>query len=465
MRILLLNQFFVPDTAATGQLLADLAAALAARGHEVHVVCSAGRYAGGKVAGVEQSREKSAPETGRPGGGDSAGSGSSSGSLSTKFTTKSAEGHAPVSAWIAHRLPALGLGRDSAAGRLADWLLFHLLAALRALTLPRFDVCVALTSPPFIAFVGVWLKRLRRTRLVLWSMDLWPDIAEALDAIRPGGFLSRCLRALAGWIYARADAIVSLGEHMTARLCARGAAAARIVEVPNWAPDEERFTATASEQKEIGRKKPQEGQDSSRQHSTFDIQHSTFSSPPPSTRPFTLMYAGNLGAPHEFETILDAAERLKAEPIEFVFVGGGVRKAEVEAGVRRRGLARVRFEPPAPLDNLPALLQAADAHLISMQPGVEGCLVSSKIYGILAAGRPAILVGSTRNEIADLLARSGAGYAVPRGAADELAARIRELQAGPETARQMGEAGRRYYFERLGRARSLTKLVDLITKG
>jgi glycosyltransferase involved in cell wall biosynthesis len=99
-----------------------------------------------------------------------------------------------------------------------------------------------------------------------------------------------------------------------------------------------------------------------------------------------------------------------------------------------------------------------------MLPGVEGCIVSSKIYGIMAVGQPVIMVGSTKNEISDLLARSGAGFSVGQGCADELAGRIRELRDSPETARNMGEAGRRYYEEQLGRKRSLAKLVGIITE-
>jgi len=387
MRLLLLNQFYPPDTAATGQLLADVARVLVRDGHEVHVVCSRGGYAGGTVAGASR---------------------------------RDADGVR------VHRVSASNRGRLRAADRLLAWGSYYALAAQRALALGRFDACLALTTPPFIGLVGSLLKRLRRTRLVLWSMDVWPDVAEGLGVIRPGSPPSRALHAAARAVHKSANRIISLGSCMTERLCRAGVDPARIATVHNWVPGES--VRPVARRSANGR--------------------------------FLVMYSGNMGMGHEFGTMLDAAARLRDDrSVEFRFVGGGKRRAEVEAGAERRGLGNVRFMKPVPLRDLSELLGSADAHLLSMRPGLEGMLVPSKVYGILAAGRPAVMVGSTENEAARLIRRSGAGFVVPAGRAGELCSAIRRLRDEPELAPQMGRAGRRYYETRLGRDRSISAIV------
>ncbi len=176
------------------------------------------------------------------------------------------------------------------------------------------------------------------------------------------------------------------------------------------------------------------------------------------------MYSGNMGMGHEFETMLDAAAMLRGDgSVEFRFVGGGKRRAELEAGAARRGLDNVRFMESVPLGNLSALLGSADVHLLSMRPGLEGMLVPSKVYGILAAGRPAIMVGSTENEAAGLIRRSGAGFVIPVGDAAGLCRAVRRLRDEPGLARRVGRAGRLCYETHLGRDRSVATIARELT--
>jgi glycosyltransferase involved in cell wall biosynthesis len=179
---------------------------------------------------------------------------------------------------------------------------------------------------------------------------------------------------------------------------------------------------------------------------------------------FLVMYSGNMGAAHEFGTILDAAEELAADStFRFLFVGTGKRKAEVAEAVRRRGLRNVSFEAPQPLERLSELLGSAHVHLVSMLPGADGIMVPSKIYGIMAAARPAIMVGSAHNEVARLLSDSGGGFTVGTGRSGELARLVRRLRDQPQVARRMGQAGRRYYERRLGRDHSVAAIVRAVT--
>lgn len=199
MRILFLNQYYIPDTAATGQLLADVAEELAAQDHEVHVICSRRTYCGG-------------------------------GQAYPKYEM--------ANGVHIHRVGATGFGRGTKIGRLVDWLSFYVLALWRALRLAKMDVCVALTTPPFIALIALLLSKVKGTRSVIWAMDLYPDIAVAYDVLSRESWLYRMLTRLHRVLYGNAAAVISLGETMTDRLQSLGVPGDRVHTVHNWVPGE-----------------------------------------------------------------------------------------------------------------------------------------------------------------------------------------------------------------------------------
>ena len=198
MRILLINQYYAPDTAATGQLLKDVACGLVREGHEVHVLCSRRMYGGeSRILANEICEDVRV-----------------------------------------HRVRATGFGRSASLGRILDWMSFHFAAAFRAMFLPTMQACVCLTTPPLIGVVGLMLRRVRGTRLIIWSMDLYPEIAVVCGYLRPKGAMTSVVAFVNKRLYKAASCIISLGDNMTERLIEAGADADKIVLVHNWAPGE-----------------------------------------------------------------------------------------------------------------------------------------------------------------------------------------------------------------------------------
>lgn len=189
MRVLLLNQFFWPDSAATSQLLTDLARDLAAAGHQVHVICG-GTYAATK-----------------------------------------AEDMPPVTI---HRVKGVRFSRGTA-GRILSYATFYLGAAYRALTVAKPDVVLTLTTPPLLSVIGALVRILRSAQFFIWEMDVYPDVAVDLGYLRRGSAAAKAIGLLADWSRRRADGIVALGECMRARLVARGVDTGRITTIDNWA--------------------------------------------------------------------------------------------------------------------------------------------------------------------------------------------------------------------------------------
>ena len=409
MRILLINQFYRPDVAATGQLLSDLAQGLAADGHEVHVLCSQRGYGGGQIK-EEQIRDK--PQVTSP----------------------------ERSSVHVHRVRALGFGRQHVLGRLADYLSFFVLAVWKAVFLPGMDVCVGLTTPPFVGLVGLFLKVLKGTRLVLWTMDLYPEVAVAYGAIKKNGLACRSLSCISRTLYRNASAIISLGEVMTQRLIEAGANPDKITTVHNWVPGES--------------VRPIAADGDSRLQEEWDIDGR-----------IVLMYSGNLGLGHDLDTIVKAVHLLgNTVNLRVLFIGDGKGKERLLQMAKELRLGCVDFYLPVPLERLSDSLAVGDIHIVSQKPGTQGLIVPSKLYGIMAAARPAIFIGPEDCEVAQVINDSGAGIVVPPGDQTALAKAIGDLANSPEKRLEMGQRGRNYYEQHFGQDKSVSRIIAAIKR-
>ena len=382
MRIVLLNQYYAPAEAATAQFLADLAEDLVRHGHRVSVVASRRSYP--DPSGLYPSRETRAGVEVR-----------------RTWTT--------------------GFGRGRALGRMIDYAGF-MVGAAGALALQRdVDLVVSLTTPPHVECLGLAAARLRGARAVCWVMDIYPELAFVLGALRRDSWTGRALAALAGATIRRLDGTIALGETMAGRL--RAAGARRVEVVHNWA-DENSI-------------RPLPPAASVLRHRWGWSER------------FVVQYSGNLGLAHEFDTALEAAERLRDEPrVLFAFVGDGPRRPAVEREVARRGLANVEFRPHVARESLGDCLCAGDVHLLTLLPGVEGLVVPSKVYGILAAGRPVLYVGPEAGEAADILREGACGARVAPGDAVGLADAIRLYLRDGERREADGRRARELFERR-----------------
>lgn len=285
-------------------------------------------------------------------------------------------------------------GRAGLLGRAIDYATFYVSAFFAVLaSAKRGSIVVAMTDPPLISIVCAMACLLRGARLVNWLQDLFPEVAESL-----GMRFAAPLKGPRDWSLRRASVNVVLGERMRERVAQR----ARVVH--NWAD--------------------------------------AALHPLPFAADFAVGYSGNLGRAHDAETIIEAM-RLAPE-IRFVFVGGG---AQLER-VRRAAGANVEFRPYAPREQLSESLSSVDVHLVSLQPSMEGLIVPSKFYGIIAVGRPVVFIGARDGEVARLIEEARCGFVIAPGDAAGLARVLRELAADRRMVREMGERGRAMYEER-----------------
>jgi len=303
-------------------------------------------------------------------------------------------------------------GRGFLPGRALDYATFYISAFFALLRRGgRGTTIVALTDPPLISVVAALAAMLRGARLINWTQDLFPDVAEAL-----GLRGMRLLRGIRDWSLRRATVNIALANSMAERL-------PNAVVIHNWAD--------------------------AALH-PVDLPHPRF----------VIGYSGNLGRAHDAATMLAAMETLRDDDaIEFAITGGGAQAAELQA----KQLPNVRFSGYAPRERLSESLSSADAHLVTLRPELEGLIVPSKFYGVLAVARPVLFVGAVDGALARIIRENDCGFVIEQGDSDDLVRRIRELANDRGRARAMGLRGRQLYEKRFAPHIALAEWERILT--
>ena len=390
MNVCFFNRSYWPDQAATGQLLTELAQDLvSAYGCNVSVV--AGRALHASESSV------AAPE-GRSGGG-------------WPVTREAHEGVRIL------RANGTLLARRKFIGRATNYLTYFASALAASRHIGPQDVVVSLTDPPILGLAGLWAARRAGARFVFLCEDIFPEVASVLDDFH-NSTVNSALDRINRRLVREADAIVALGERMKRRLVEeKGAPADRVRVIHNWA-DCEAITPGPKDNA------------FARAHGLQDK--------------FVLMHSGNAGLSQNLDLLIDAADRLRDRArLVIAIVGDGARRGALEAMVAARGLTNVRFFPYQPKALLHESFATADAFLVSLKPGLEGYIVPSKLYGILAAGRPFVAAVDPSCEVATIATEHACGIVAPPGDPDALVSAIAALCDDPSAARQMGENARR----------------------
>jgi colanic acid biosynthesis glycosyl transferase WcaI len=291
--------------------------------------------------------------------------------------------------------------------RIWNYLSFTSLSVLLAPAI-KADVVMAMTDPPFQGIVGAFVAGIKRKPYVYNIRDLYPEMA-VLGAIVGPAWWVRFWESLHRWALRRASRVIVLGEDTRERIIAKGIDPERVVVVRDGARPSPAFA----------------GED----HSATKEIRGGF--------PFVVLHAGNMGFYGAWETIIKAAALLASENVGFVFVGEGALRAEVEATAKQ--VANVTFHAFRPADQVPYVLAAGDLHLVTIKRGLEGVVVPSKLYSILAAGRPVLALAPDTSDVARVVRRVGCGVVVDPDDATALAAAVRELASDRKRLTRMGE--------------------------
>lgn len=381
-RIVFLNRCYWPDSEATGQLLSDLCEDLAAS-FDVHVVCG----------------QPNSPPSG------------------AEYTEVGRQVRHGVTI---HRLAHTRYPKRVPAGRLLNIISFvHATSRYLRRTELSADVIVSETDPFLLPDVGAQHAAACGAKHVCYLQDIYPDVAEAIGKARRGWVTRRIRRRLRN-AYQQADQIVVLGFCMKRRLQAEpwGIQHERFAVIPNWAD-----CALIQPQEKAGLRFLEENHLQDR---------------------FVVMHSGNMGLTQRLDLLIEAAEDpVWPDAAVLALVGDGAARHRLE---RRAGPLvgnRIRFLPYQPRDQLSNSLSAADLHVVSMHDNIAGCLCPSKLYGILAAGRPVLAIGPEQTDLHVVVHGKQLGWCCPPGDPSAIARAVGQAASDTQRRLAMGQHARK----------------------
>ena len=282
----------------------------------------------------------------------------------------------------------------------------------QGLSLPRHDVVVTLTDPPMAVLIGWFVSWLRGGRHVHWCHDLYPDLFVPLG-VKLSPILSRVLFFLSRRTMNNTAKVITIGRCMAKHLIATGVQKQKVSMIANWAD----FDVIAP--KKTAGQATIKGDD----RALKDIRRDD-------DPKFRILYAGNIGRAHSVRAIIEAADLLSNhKEIEFMFVGDQHVHNILARERGKRALENIKFMPYQPLDNLRALMESGDVHLVSMRTNAQGLLVPCKFYSGLTVGRPTIFLGPEQSELGCVIKEYHAGLVVPVRDSKKLAEAIYYLRS------------------------------------
>jgi lipopolysaccharide/colanic/teichoic acid biosynthesis glycosyltransferase/glycosyltransferase involved in cell wall biosynthesis len=325
-------------------------------------------------------------------------------------------------------------GKERSFGRFANYLSYFFSACYAGLRVPRQDIVVSTTDPPIIGLAGLITARRSGAKFVFLCQDIFPEVATLLEDFH-SPTVNRILQWVNRFLIRKADGVIAIGETMRDRLVnGKGADPAKTTIIHNWADCS------------VIEPGPKEN--------PLSLSNGL-------SRPFVIMHSGNVGLSQNLETLIEAAERLRKHPdIVFVVVGEGVKRSSLEAMVQFKELGNVRFFPYQPKERLSESFATADVFFISLKRGLAGYIVPSKLYGILAAGRPYVAAVEPDCEVAAITKQYDCGLLAEPGDAQDLADKILTLHRDRALAERLGQNGRHgsFHFDRRNQIRAYFEL-------
>lgn len=399
--LIVLSQYFYPELISTGQLLTELVEDLASGGRRIEVWA------------------------GHP----------------TYYETKRVESVIDYKGVLIRRVWSTQFNKNHLIGKILNNMTFLISMTFHLKAIARSRAVLVVTCPPLLPLVGVSSKLFGRPEVSFLVHDVYPDIAVATGHLRKGGAVAWIVDRLMSLVYTYADHIVVLGRDMRDVV---------IKKVANGSKDKVRIIENWSDGAFI---LPKSKTDSELANAAN------------LTDRFVVQYSGNMGLFHDLEALIHAAKRLERESVIFLFIGGGGQRKRLEDLAVSLGAGNVRFVAYQPKDALPDSLVCSDVSVVTLASGVEGLAVPSKLYGILASGRPVLAAVSPSSEVALTVVEGDCGVVVPPSDIDGFVAAVRRLKDDPALRQRLGRNARTLFEAKYDRKIIARRFESLLFPG
>jgi colanic acid biosynthesis glycosyl transferase WcaI len=279
------------------------------------------------------------------------------------------------------------------------------------------DIVLVVTNPPTLPYMIMLVCKIKRAKCIVRVDDVFPNNMHACNYYSNTSLIYKVCDWLTGWLYKNVDALVVIGRCQEVLVQTKTEKIKDIRVITNWAdiddigPDSEAGKAFLKE---------------------YGLEDK-----------LVIQWAGNMGFPHDVETILAGIEKLAVhEEVHFLIIGSGARREWMEENVAAKGLKNVTFLGLLPRNQQPAFLNGCDIGLSSLVDGYWGIAVPSRSYNILCAGKPILTVAQADGEISRMITDKNVGWVVPPGDSDRLVEVVTDVLENRSQLAEMGERGR-----------------------
>lgn len=333
------------------------------------------------------------------------------------------------------RVRATGYDRTKLLLRATNYVTYLTSSLAHVVRERRPDLILCMTDPPVIGDIGYVAAKRFRVPLVVISQDVFPEVAVELKRLENPVVIAT-LQMLIDFYLRKADAVVAIGGRMRERLVEKGARPDRVAVIPNWV----RTDAI----------QPMEHSNEWSHRNGLDGQ-------------FVVMHSGNIGHAQDLDALVRASTFLRdLDDLTVTLIGAGARLAALTELASRLAADKVRFLPYQPRSLLSQSLSAASIHVVGLAKGLSGFVVPSRLYGVMAAGRPVIVSADADSETAQVVTEAGAGIVVPPGSPDRLAAAIRACRLGEYDLDEFGRRAREYVVRESDRSAAVASYERLL---
>lgn len=403
MKIRFLTQHFYPDTLSTGNLLTELAVGLKKKGYDIEVFTSQPHHDRSLVV--------------------------------PKFEV--------YEGIKIYRLVNLRLDKSKKIGRTFNYLSYFLKTLIKVLFADGNEKCVYLivSNPPFLPLVGVLNSIFRKGKYVHLLYDVHPEQAVAMKYVEPSSIIVKLWHKINHIIYRHSAYIIVLcrqmKEYIETRLLSAGLTSEsfnKIKIIHNWA-DGNYIRPIEYER------------------NNFIKNHNLDSK-------FLINYSGTLGVNQKFESLFAVADKLRDDDCIFIFVGDGVKKKSMQEQAQSMGLKNMKFFPYQDKSILPEALNASHLSVVHLEKEIEGLAMPSKLYTILATGKPILALCRPGTDLAEIVKDADCGFVCQHSEVDKIVEVIRYLKANPSEVIRMGRNARSYFEQHF----TFEKAVDAYHK-
>lgn len=329
--------------------------------------------------------------------------------------------------------------RRNAVSRIVSWMKFLVFSFIKILSYDKSYLLIVSSNPPMLPWIGLIFNLIRGQRYIVRVLDIYPDIIVQKGQLSNWNPIILFWRWLNRQAYSRAERVVTLGQHMVSTVTKylSGTNGRPVALIPDWA-DIDKFVPINKHENSFAKEYFQ-------------------------TDCITIQYSGNIGLAHDVSLMVKIAQALQADPrFQFMIIGEGHAKLNLEKSCKQMGLKNIRFLPFQDHSNFKYSLATADVGVVSMGRGTEGVMMPCKTYFSMAVGAAILGISYPPNDLAATIEENECGINVKPDDLEGAVTALKRFADDPPLLQKCKNNSRRVAVEKFCRKANTAKLITLI---